>query len=117
MSVIKKLAWHTSDGKVFTDSDAAYEHEYSLNCRSTVDTFLVEGSGKEYTARGKSTAERIIVDFLDHLDAMGMAMPWALSDSSPKRAVDCPRPGGAEYEPPILGEIPNKATGGAVRNR
>lgn len=78
MSVIHKQAWFTSDGRAFTDRAKAYEHEYQLNKRSTLDTFLIEGPVKNYNERGKASAERIVGDFIDHLDGMGLTMPWTL---------------------------------------
>lgn len=76
MSISKRPSWFTSDDMLFSNREDAELHEYHLNRAAVIDEFLHQGEGSSYTDRGKSSALRIVGDFLDFLHRKEAPMPW-----------------------------------------
>lgn len=83
MSVIQRPGWYTSDGLPFADRKEAEAHEYRLSRAAAIEEFLTDGKALEYTDRGKTSAKRIIGDFLDFLHRKEAPMPWLDESDEP----------------------------------
>lgn len=88
MSVTERPGWVTSDDRYFADKVDAEAHEYQLNRAAVLEEFMVGGEGAHYTDRGKSSARRIVGDFLDFLARKGAPMPWVDEEDEPD--INCP---------------------------